>query len=263
MVTGGGPLKLAGSQHGLASDMAELYEEVKNSESAVNGDDGKEDVKDNINVDGDKNQHSLCDFTFIVSGQRLPCHRAILAARSPVFRAMVSKAANTAEAATGEATVTDATPAAMRKLIEFMYTDKVESMGESTADLADLFAAADKYGLAELNKLTERALAERFSTDNVADVLMLAYLHEAAWLKDRAMEFVRENMATVCETDGWKNILKSHPKILHEILIKEFGQKPQVQVNVAASSAAVNAELKVSAPSTSNPQGPSSFNFLR
>jgi len=202
-----GPLSVKTKEPSITRDLIKLYEEAVRAGS------------------DDDEAAAFCDFVFICDGHKLPCHRAILAARSPVFRAMLTASSDTAEVRQGKAEVTDATPAAMAKLLEFIYTDKVDDLGQSTCELSEVFAAADKYGLDELRSLAERALAACLNTDDAAEILILAYLHEAKWLKSRVMDYVRENMSSVAETSGWKGILSSHPQIMHELLVKEFGGK--------------------------------------
>ena len=167
----------------------------------------------------------LSDFTLICGGRTFNCHRAILAARSEYFSAMFAHK-TTSEYRENKAYIPDVSEATMEKLLEFVYSDKVTDLPPSAADL---FVAADKYLLPQLREMCQDSLILNLKPDNAADVLVLAYLHEAAILKVEAMNFVRDNMTKVAETEGWKIIMKEHPKIMHEILLKEFGRSGSIK----------------------------------
>jgi hypothetical protein len=90
-------------------------------------------------------EHS--DFVIKCSGETFNCHRAILSARSTVFRAML--ASGREEAREGEVTVDDVQPEILKKIIEFIYGGEVEQLG-SQGQVEQLLYAADKYGLDDL-----------------------------------------------------------------------------------------------------------------
>ncbi len=62
-------------------------------------------------------------------------------------------------------------------------------------------------------------MCENIEVSNAAEVLMLAYLHEAKNLQSVAVDFVTNNLPKVAETTGWKVISESHPKIMNEVVM--------------------------------------------
>ena len=73
------------------------------------------------------------DVSFVVDGARFPAHRAVLAARSPVFKAQLL--GPTAKARASSVTVPDMAPATFRAMLRFVYTDSVSpSMAGLGAD---------------------------------------------------------------------------------------------------------------------------------
>ena len=65
------------------------------------------------------------DVVLIVQGDRLPAHRAILAARSPVFKPMFFGSMR--ESSAQEVEVSTFAAATMRLLLRFMYAGAIES----------------------------------------------------------------------------------------------------------------------------------------
>jgi hypothetical protein len=87
------------------------------------------------------------DFVIKCGGKTFNCHRAILSARSPVFKAML--ASGMEEARKGEVTADDVQPGTLEKIIEFIYGGEVEQFG-GQGQVEQLLYAADKYGLDDL-----------------------------------------------------------------------------------------------------------------
>jgi hypothetical protein len=53
---------------------------------------------------------------------------------------------------------------------------------------------------------------------NWLDLLMLSYLHSATELKQRVMEFVRENRRSIVKHESWDRALREMPDIFKEIV---------------------------------------------
>ncbi|EGW04286.1 speckle-type POZ protein [Cricetulus griseus] len=101
------------------------------------------------------------DCSLVVAGQEFGAHKAILAARSPVFRAMFEH--DMEERRKNCAEIHDLEPQVFKAMMDFIYTGKV-TVFHSMAD--SIPAAADKYGLERLKVMCEdpHLLAEAFST---------------------------------------------------------------------------------------------------
>lgn len=79
------------------------------------------------------------DVTLAVSGREFQAHKAILAARSPVFAAMFEHEME--ERKHNRVEITDVDHEVLREMLRFIYTGKAANL-EKMAD--DLLAAADK-----------------------------------------------------------------------------------------------------------------------
>ncbi|CAO2207334.1 unnamed protein product [Urochloa humidicola] len=127
------------------------------------------------------------DVSFVVDGETFPAHRAVLAARSPVFKAQLL--GSMAEAAMPSITLHDVSPATFRIMVRFIYTDALprdEELGDSPTEmLQDLLAMADLYALERLKILCARKLRDGLAVDTVAATLASAEMFNCAELKSR------------------------------------------------------------------------------
>ena len=162
------------------------------------------------------------DVTLVCDGRRFDAHKFILSSRSDVFKAMFSHEGTT-ESTSNEVVIKDLEPEVLEHLLKFIYSDKAESSLPALA--GGLLTAADKYNIPRLKAICEETMCENIDVSNAAEVLGLAYLHEAKILQTVAVNFVTNNMAKVAETPGWKTITESQPKIMNEVLMSLTSKK--------------------------------------
>ncbi|PNF43563.1 hypothetical protein B7P43_G03925 [Cryptotermes secundus] len=136
------------------------------------------------------------DVTLSVSGREFQAHKAILAARSPVFAAMFENEME--ERKHNRVEITDVDHEVLREMLRFIYTGKATNLEKMAGDL---LAAADKYALERLKFMCEEALCTNLSTENVTDILILADLHSADHLKAQSIAFIKTRPTT---TKKWK-----------------------------------------------------------
>ncbi|KAL6644505.1 hypothetical protein ACP70R_016113 [Stipagrostis hirtigluma subsp. patula] len=87
------------------------------------------------------------DVSFVIDSETFHAHRAVLAARSPVFKAELL--GSMAEATMSSITLNDISPATFRVMLRFIYTDALpgdDELGDPPSEmLRNLLAAADRY----------------------------------------------------------------------------------------------------------------------
>ncbi|EPQ11798.1 Speckle-type POZ protein [Myotis brandtii] len=152
------------------------------------------------------------DCCFCVAGQEFQAHKAILAARSPVFRAMFSHAME--ESKKNPVEIIDMEPGVFKEMMCFIYTDKALNL-DKVAD--GLLAAAEKYALEPLKYRCEETLSRQLCAENAAEMLTLADLHSADQLKTQAVDFINSHAEDVLETEGWQAMVRSHPHLVAEM----------------------------------------------
>lgn len=154
---------------------------------------------------------SFTDVTLDVEGQEFLAHRAILAARSPVFAAMFEHAME--ERKNGRVEIKDLTQDVFSEILKFMYTGNspnVDRMANA------LLSAADKYQLERLKLMCEDALCQNLTVENAADTLILADLHCAEHLKTMCIKFINSHVSEVMDTPGWSILVDNHSHLIAE-----------------------------------------------
>ena len=81
------------------------------------------------------------DWTLICEGEKIPCHRNLIASRSPVFKRMIDQSGFD-EHSKRQSEIKDMNVSTLKSLLTFIYTNKVVS-----DNIPDLFAMADMYDI--------------------------------------------------------------------------------------------------------------------
>ena len=163
--------------------------------------------------------NELADATLKCADTEILCHRAILAARSSVFRAQFS--ANMLERKTGCVTIKDIHPEILRTLVNYIYTNSVDC-GEDNHDKAvNLVWAADKYDLQGLKAQAAAIVVKGLTIQNCVEGYVQGQLLELAMLRDAAMDLICDHPEEVTETAFWKEkFLKDHADMVTALLLK-------------------------------------------
>ncbi len=115
---------------------------------------GPEDiVKDLSNM---LNSDDTADVYLISQGSKFPCHRALLAARSSVFKTMFFGKGDYAERKTGQVTLDEFKPQEVKQFLRFIYTG--DCIFGGVVDPWQILALADMYDVQMLNKTCRQVL---------------------------------------------------------------------------------------------------------
>ena len=152
--------------------------------------------------------------------RKFPCHKIILSARSPVFRAMLQ--ADMEEKRSGKVEIKDYSPDVIQTLLHFIYTGSLvheNSNEEGREDLLELLQAADQYQLDLLKEACEVQICEGVDIQNCLTSLIIGDMYNAENLKKFSMKIFAENMNKVLleSPEDWKNCVKNHPDLTIEI----------------------------------------------
>lgn len=171
------------------------------------------------------------DVTLVVDDTIMAAHRNVLSARSPYFKAMFSH--KMSENLEGLVHIDEVAPAVFGQLLRFIYTghceldvkserkeakaksdkdDKDEKDPESTNThemTVQLFAAADRFGVADLAAWCSERLMQTVNVANAAELLMLADKLNASELKTRVLRFLcadSQRRAKVTDTEAFHKL---------------------------------------------------------
>ncbi|KAL6644503.1 hypothetical protein ACP70R_016111 [Stipagrostis hirtigluma subsp. patula] len=161
------------------------------------------------------------DVSFTIDGETFHAHRAVLAARSPVFKAELF--GFMAEATMSSISLHEITPATFRAMLRFVYTDALpehDELGDSSFEIMQhLLAAADRYALDRLKLVCAQRLWENVSVDNVATTLACAEMYSCSELKSKCIDFfaVDNNFKKAVLTEGFVQLGQKFPSIIAEL----------------------------------------------
>ncbi|XP_014238054.1 speckle-type POZ protein-like [Trichogramma pretiosum] len=156
---------------------------------------------------------NLSDVTLrTASGIKIPAHRVVLAAASPVFRAMFSH--DMMENQSQSVDMADIGYEAAVEMLQYIYTGSVKTQEFSLT--AKVLAAAEKYQLEKLKSECERILVANLTTENAIEALKIADTFGTSHLKREAVDFVRRKINGKLQLDEISDMLinkaKLHPK---------------------------------------------------
>jgi len=154
------------------------------------------------------------DVVVVVGKQEFPAHKAILAERSDVFRAMFN--ANMKESHNKRVIIEDMTADVVSDLLTFIYTDTVPNISESLR-AEELLAASEKYNIPHLKAICEAELAKCLDINNVIGMLIMSETYRADQLKESALFWIARHAGDVVETEFWESFSKEHPGLLKDV----------------------------------------------
>ena len=160
------------------------------------------------------------DVTFVVQGEHIKAHKAILLARSEYFENMFRS--DVKENETNKVVVPDMEPQVFRAMLQFVYSGLPPT---NLAEIAlDLLVAADKYCLDEIKEACSESLCDQITRKNVADVLLVADSINHEELKSRAILVLRGCMHKLTPSGPTMSKLKTNPALMTELLM-HFAQE--------------------------------------
>ena len=160
----------------------------------------------------------FCDLVIEVEGQKISAHRVVLAARSPVLRALLS--ADMREKREARIVLTDASASAWRLFQDFLYTDTVPESMNDLSVLLETLALGEKYDVSELKTCLQAYILRRLKPDNVVEIGELAAKLNMADLKVAAGDFIQDNWKSVKAEKGLLTWLAGGSDMASEIFKK-------------------------------------------
>ncbi|XP_037045183.1 speckle-type POZ protein-like [Bradysia coprophila] len=158
----------------------------------------------------------MSDLKISTADTCFPGHKAILAARSSVFAAMLGT--NMTEKQQNTVEILDFDTDVVRGMLQYLYTGETELIGRHAPDLLRI---AEKYDLAGLKEACEHAICDDLNVDNAAMLLNLAHMHNATLLKQCALDFIKRNATKVKQTKGFADLQFAHPKVLLDLYLSQ------------------------------------------
>jgi len=155
------------------------------------------------------------DFEIVCQDRSIPCHKVVLASRSPVFRAMLLN--DMEESSSSKVQPKEFDSQTISLLLRFLYRGKLEQ------DLLDknaeaVFKAADYYEVTDLKRLCEKSLIKKITIANMLEFLVLADMYKARDLREATKNLIVANSKELLKKRHWKEKLKDASHLVFEIL---------------------------------------------
>ena len=152
---------------------------------------------------------TLTDIVLYAEGQAINAHKAVLAARSPVFQKLFEKI--TSENRPPVILINDLSFEVVQELVSYAYSGSVKTVS------LELLAAAERYGVKGLKRICAGELTKRLSVSTAVEVLIASTVNKCPQLESAAVKYVANH---------WKHIrrdkscasLYSWPLILVRII---------------------------------------------
>ena len=133
-------------------------------------------------------------------GERIfNCHKLILSARSPVFKAMFQ--ADMKEKETKEVEIEEIKSEAVAELLHFIYAGSLSSSTTMDEIAEDLLGAANQYQLDLLKGICEDKLCSMLNIGNSIRYMVVGDLYQATKLRKIALKLVAKNMDTIVNSE--------------------------------------------------------------
>lgn len=176
------------------------------------------------------------DVTFLVEGEVVKAHAALLSIRSEVFEKQLS--CGMRESLTREIVIEDCDLPTFKALLKFLYTDDLtcaeDVMQTMKADAArgtrdkcfqdmcieftqNLLAVSHKYQVSRLQRWCEQQLCKFLSVNEACSILCQAHLHEAKHLEQVCLAFIKTHVGAVVATPAFGRLTRTWPEVMLKI----------------------------------------------
>ncbi|OWF52316.1 BTB/POZ domain-containing protein 9-like [Mizuhopecten yessoensis] len=161
-------------------------------------------LSDNLGELVDSSEYS--DLTLIVEGTSFPSHKAILAARSMYFRAMLFGGMKESLPGTTEIELKDMSATAFSYLLRYMYTSRINLLDIKEEVLLDILAMSHRYGFLELEGSISEYLKAILNKTNVCMIYDLANVYSLTSLCNVCKEFIDRNAQDILQSEAFQSL---------------------------------------------------------
>eukprot|EP00092_Neocalanus_flemingeri_P021621 GFUD01023451.1.p1 GENE.GFUD01023451.1~~GFUD01023451.1.p1 ORF type:complete len:332 (+),score=71.59 GFUD01023451.1:100-1095(+) len=158
-------------------------------------------------------------------GEQITVHRAILSARSPVFRAMLGN--DMKEKKTGIIEIKDFEMDVIKAMVHYIYTARID---ENFDDLKTLAKIGEKYEIQSLVDICCKLLISTISSSTVVDLGVFAETNSFQAVLEKCSEFIASDLGSLGE--DWEERVKISPMFMFNIIkcLKSGGKGGMVEV---------------------------------
>ena len=150
-----------------------------------------------------RNNDSFCDVTIAVKDEEFKAHRAVLAAASPFFLALLTNDMKERNEQLIKVDLEVATESVVEDALKYLYTGNVTIIEERAHYL---LATANYFLLPSLKTTVSDFLEDTVTTENCVFNYYFAEKYECVELKDKCLEVINSNFSVVMKTEDFLNL---------------------------------------------------------
>ncbi|XP_038057011.1 kelch-like protein 24 isoform X2 [Patiria miniata] len=147
-----------------------------------------------------RHSNDLIDVVLVAEDKEIPCHRIVLAASSPYFKAMFTR--NVEERSQQKVTLRDVNPIMLQMIIDYVYTSQVRI---TTENVQELLSTANFFLIKCLVYACSNFLIRQVDVDNCIEMHSFAECQGCDELSRAACGFAVREFADVCKTETFLN----------------------------------------------------------
>lgn len=168
-----------------------------------------------INENYDKlfQSEKASDVVFTVGNEEISACKVILSSQSDVFASMFD--CDMVEKETSRVKILDIEPTIFKLLLQYIYSGKLDF--NNVDELIKLSLAADKYAIQSLVDICGYHIYHNITVNNAVDALIVADHLRYDFLKKYCIDFIIKNRNAIVDTEGFKDMVKSHADLFVEI----------------------------------------------
>ncbi|MED6119841.1 hypothetical protein PIB30_015360 [Stylosanthes scabra] len=162
----------------------------------------------------------------------VPAHRAVLAIRSPVFKAMLENYME--ESQSGTINIADVKWDTLREFVNYLYTAEA-TLDEQKAH--ELLKLGEKYQVNHLKEHCEKYLISTLKLDNNAMVnYPFACSYNAKELRRACLEELTANMEMLKKNEMYPEMVQNYPELVVDIYEYYLSKQPDILACLGATN---------------------------
>lgn len=158
------------------------------------------------------NDETLSDVDFLVEGQTVHAHKALLM-RSSYFRALFLGPMR--ESTQSVIRIEQVSHPIFLQVLEYLYTDRVNIPLENAMEL---FQAADLFCIPRLKTMCEKRMLQSITVENAATIFHASDLHTATALRRKTLKYILSHFEDVSKTQSFEEMGRCNMELVFEIL---------------------------------------------
>nr|XP_034985717.1 kelch-like protein 40 [Zootoca vivipara] len=145
--------------------------------------------------------NKFLDCVLKVKGTEFPCHRLVLAACSPYFRAMFLS--DMEESKKKEIDLEDVDPEVMGKILHYIYTSELDITEQN---VQDIFTVANMFQIPSIFTVCVSFLQKRLCLSNCLAIFRLGLMLDCARLAIAARDFISDRFALISRDEEFSQL---------------------------------------------------------